>query len=83
MWEKNLNLGNPHNWVGTENPIHMQGSCPEVGFEPGSTEVEGRERNPIANLVPHFTVSIEETKNLNSGKNSQGKALRKTSFFFN
>ncbi len=42
--EKTPNGKNPHNQVGTENPIHMQGSWSEVVFEPWSTEMKGKEK---------------------------------------
>ena len=45
MWEENHNGDNLRNQVGTGNPIHMQKPWSDVGFESGSTEVKGKERN--------------------------------------
>ena len=71
MWEENPNWGNPHNQVGTEIPIHMQGSCP--GFEPGSTEVKGREETTEPTWSPLWKYlythsSFYKTRKLNEGE---------------
>ena len=56
MLEENPYGKNPCNQVG--NPIHMQGSGSEVGFEPGSTEMKGRQRSGQENGQRQYSIHI-------------------------